>query len=109
MFRCFDKDSDSVLEFDEFLLGCACLFTSKGDPKKKIEYVFDFYDTNNDGQVSLNEIKKGYKSLFRMLGSENIDFICVSMAEEAMKDVAGEQKHITKGKSSKYFNIDVKP
>ncbi len=82
----FRKDHDGLLELKEFLHGCALLFLSKGDKKSKLEYIFDLYDTNNDGYLSFKEIKEGYKALLASLGNHNCDIICEQMAEATVKE-----------------------
>ena len=41
VFACFDKDSNGILDFSEFIIAYSS--TSKGDPEKKLEFVFTFY------------------------------------------------------------------
>jgi Ca2+-binding EF-hand superfamily protein len=77
--------------------GCATLFLSKGDPRIKLDYIFNFYDANNDGYLNLKEIKEGYKALFSMLGNDNVDIICKQMAETAMSDLGSPEAKIKKG------------
>jgi Ca2+-binding EF-hand superfamily protein len=86
IFRSFDKDSDGVLELKEFLVGCAVMFLSKGDKKVKLEYLFDFYDKNGDGYLNESELMNGYKTLFSMLGQDNIDNVCRDMAQQAFDE-----------------------
>lgn len=79
------------------MLGCATLFLSRGDHKKKLEYIFDFYDANRDGFLSIREIKEGYKAMFAMLGTENVDRLCKGMAEDTMNEMSSAQTKISKG------------
>ena len=82
--------------------GCALLFLSKGDQKSKIEYIFDLYDTNNDGYLSLKEIKDGYKALLASLGNQNCDTICEQMAEATMAELGSStNSHAPKIKKGK--------
>ncbi len=96
VFRSFDKNQDHVLEMDEFMVGCACLFLSKEDPKKNLGYIFDFYDVNRDGKLSLAELKESYAALYKMLGSENNDTVCQDLAEQTMSKMSSSG-NITKG------------
>ena len=41
LFTSFDKNSDGYLDFSEFLIAYAA--TSKGEIRKKLEFVFLFY------------------------------------------------------------------
>ena len=78
--------------------GCAILFLSKGDQKAKLEYIFNLYDTNNDGYLSLKEVKEGYKALFYMLGNDNSEILSKQMAEATINDMAlGTSSKIKKG------------
>ena len=45
VFACFDKDSNGILDFSEFIIAYSS--TSIGDPKKKLEFVFMFYVGKN--------------------------------------------------------------
>ena len=79
--------------------GCSILFLSKGDQKSKLEYIFCLYDANNDGYLSFNEVKEGYKALFYMLGNENSEIISTQMAEATVNDMGvGSNLKIKKGK-----------
>lgn len=86
VFHAFDKDSDGVLELNEFMVGCAVMFLSRGDKKSKLEYLFDFYDKNGDGYLNQKELMAGYKALFSMLGQDNIDNVCRDMAQQAFDE-----------------------
>jgi Ca2+-binding EF-hand superfamily protein len=76
-----------VLELDEFMKGISILFLSKGYIKEKLEYLFDFYDSNFDGQLSLKDIMEGYKAIYSMLGNKNCDLICKHLADEALAEI----------------------
>ncbi len=60
--------------------------------------IFDFYDSNNDGYLSLDEIKEGFKALFAMLGNDDVDLICKLMAEDAIHSLSDGNKRISKSK-----------
>ena len=76
-----------VLELDEFMKGISILFLSKGYVKEKLEYLFDFYDSNFDGHLSLKDIMEGYKAIYSMLGNKNCDIICKQLAAEALAEI----------------------
>ena len=75
------------MELHEFLEGCAVLFISKGDKKTKLEYIFDLYDVNLDGYLSLKEIESGFRALFRMIGADHSDSEMRQLAVTAMKEM----------------------
>ena len=83
--------------------GCATLFLSRGNRKAKLEYIFDLYDANNDGFLSLEEIEEGFKALFSMIGKENAEHISHQMAETTMSFCPDLK--IKKGNTSKIVAI----
>ena len=85
--KVFILDHDCVLELNEFVQGCMILFLNKGDNRDKAGYIFDLYDANLDGFLSLIELKDGFKALYHMLGHRNYDIICKDIAEAIMTDM----------------------
>ena len=53
----------------------------------KLGYIFDLYDINHDGYLTLKEVEEGYKALFNMLGRRNYDIVCKEMAEATIADL----------------------
>ena len=70
-----------VLELKEFMSGISILFLSRGERRLKLEYVFDLFDSNFDGLLSLREVEDGYRAIYKMLGNHTCDVICKQMAE----------------------------
>jgi Ca2+-binding EF-hand superfamily protein len=83
----FFKDHDALLELDEFVKGTSVLFLSKGNIKEKLEYIFDFYDSNNDNLLNAREIEEAYKAIYSMLGNKHSDLICKQLANELLSDI----------------------
>ena len=98
-----------VLELDEFMKGVSILFLSKGFIRDKLEYIFDFYDSNFDGRMNLEDIVEGYKAIYDMLGNKNCDILCKNLADEALADIQSylnlPQKQIRKSKLLSIFKI----
>ena len=44
--------------------------TSRGDPKKKLEYAFDMYDVENNGTLDQNELTTGITGMLDLLGAD---------------------------------------
>jgi len=86
------------MELKEFLEGSAILFMAKGDRKTKLKYIFDLYDVNQDGSLTMAEIRAGFGALFSMLGNENSELICKQLAESTMNDL-GVQTEEQKSKN----------
>lgn len=47
--------------------------TSRGDPRDKLDYAFDVYDTNNSGYLDKNELSKVIYAMLNLLGAEKKD------------------------------------
>ena len=41
--------------------------TSKGDVRKKLEFAFDIYDFDNNGDLSYNELNNGLQAMLKLL------------------------------------------
>lgn len=54
MFHKFDLDGDGMVSFRDFMI--ALHMTSKQPAKEKIDWAFDFYDTDADGFISQIEM-----------------------------------------------------
>ena len=44
--------------------------TSRGDPKKKLEYAFNIYDSDRNGFLDSNEIISVLSGMIKLMGSE---------------------------------------
>lgn len=54
VFRTFDTDHSGKIDFKEFLL--AINITSAGKPEQKLEWAFQMYDVNGDGNIEPKEM-----------------------------------------------------
>jgi Ca2+-binding EF-hand superfamily protein len=43
-------------------------FTTHGNVKEKLEYVFNLYDLDNNGYIEKDEVKPVLQGMFRLLG-----------------------------------------
>ena len=55
LFRVFDINNNSFLEYNEFKTGMLTLFC--GNYEKTLRFIFDFYDFDADGKISKEDIR----------------------------------------------------
>jgi len=55
LFKAFDKNKDGTLDFTELMSGLCVL--AKGTSEERLQLYFSFFDENNSGFVSKNEMK----------------------------------------------------
>ncbi|CAF0713651.1 unnamed protein product [Brachionus calyciflorus] len=68
VFEAFDSDNNGTIAFNEFLI--AYSLTSRGDPKKKLEYAFSIYDIDNNGSLSSTEVRSVLVGMLDLLGAD---------------------------------------
>jgi len=66
LFDAFDVDHNGVVSFSELAAGLSFL-CGHDDEVSKIRAVFEFFDENGDGHISLSEMKSYFVSVFRVL------------------------------------------
>lgn len=81
VFQLFDKNSDGLINFAEFLTGISILST-KSTLEQKLHFSFDVYDFNGDGKIDRDELKRLLKA---SLGENS-----VPMEEAAMDALVGQ-------------------
>jgi Ca2+-binding EF-hand superfamily protein len=62
LFQIFDADSEGVVDVAEFLGGVS-VFVS-GERDDKIRGIFDLYDSDHDGRITLAEMTKYLTAVF---------------------------------------------
>ena len=51
-----DRNNDGVINFEEFLIGLSVL--SRGSVNEKLEWIFDLYDIQKDGVITVDEVRR---------------------------------------------------
>ncbi|OTF83735.1 hypothetical protein BLA29_000768 [Euroglyphus maynei] len=64
MFRLIDKDNNGYISFREFL--DVIIIFAKGSAEQKIRIMFDMYDVNQTGRLSINDFSAMIKSLLEI-------------------------------------------
>eukprot|EP00116_Pleurobrachia_bachei_P007100 sb/3467362/ len=78
VFRAFDKDMDSFLSQEEWVLGLSVFL--KGTLEERVAYCFDVYDMNSDGYISREE-------MFQMLKNSMVKQTTEEDPDEGIKDI----------------------
>ena len=69
MFNAFDQDNSGRVDFNEFLIAISLTSDKfKDDPRKKLEFAFNMYDSNRDQKLSLKEIEEIVAGIYQFTG-----------------------------------------
>ena len=60
-----DKDGDGVLTFPEFVSSLSV--TARGTVEEKLDWAFELYDIDSDGEISFDEMVKIVESIYDMV------------------------------------------
>jgi len=79
-FRVFDHNKDGKIDFREFIIGLS--MSSRGSFEDKMKWIFQLYDTNNNGYISKDEMLVIVRSIHEM--------------SSGMSDESAVQRHVDK-------------
>ena len=100
IFKGFDEDHDDILTVKELLIGFAVI--TKGDPNKRLNYIFSIYDTDGNNALTKDEVKNGFKGVFIMGGVDPNDFMCEVSASNKLKKLDSDKDgKISRGELSR--------
>ena len=66
IFSAFDKDNNGSLDFCEFMIATHC--TANSSPEDKLHWVFQVYDTDSSGSITVGEIIQVFAALYHNEG-----------------------------------------
>ena len=78
IFSSFDKDKNGSLDFCEFILAIHC--TSNCSPEDKLHWVFQLYDKDSSGSITMGEMIQVFATLYENEGLD--EKIAVERAEK---------------------------
>ncbi len=61
--------------------------TSRGDPKEKLEFAFELYDSDNSGTLDRDELNAVIYGMLDMLGADRRGHSSQTLAEECMSQL----------------------
>ncbi|CAF0713655.1 unnamed protein product [Brachionus calyciflorus] len=85
VFRAFDSDKNGFINFNEFMIAYA--LTSRGDPKKKLEYAFTLYDADNNGTLDMAEVRSVLVGMLDLLGADKKNTNVAQLTEECCREL----------------------
>jgi len=80
VFGCFDDDGSGYLDFPEFIIAYSS--TSLGDPRKKLHFVFLFYDMDRSGTIDEKEFLKVLELLYEFKRKNKKEYPPEKMARD---------------------------
>jgi len=88
VFELFDRDSNGVVDKMELVCGISLLCS--GSEEDKVHAVFDVFDMNGDGFISMDEMFKFLTSVFKVVLTPNVKGVMSSMGVnvESAEDLA---------------------
>ncbi|RNA14692.1 neuronal calcium sensor 2 [Brachionus plicatilis] len=85
VFSCFDIDSNGYLDFSEFIIAYSS--TSNNDCRKRLEFVFMFYDNDKDGIINDRDFLKVIEAMYEFKGRSKKEYPPVKCVQDIFRRI----------------------
>ncbi|ORY29192.1 frequenin-like protein [Neocallimastix californiae] len=83
-FNAIDLNNDGSITFDDFII---TLDVCKRNSTEKVDWIFRFFDIDNDGIISKNELYNFVDAIYKMLGKNEVETLLDNTVEKRVDTV----------------------
>ncbi|KAG4086386.1 putative neuronal calcium sensor NCS-1 [Neocallimastix lanati (nom. inval.)] len=83
-YKAIDLNNDGSITFDDFII---TLDVCKRNSTEKIDWIFRFFDTDNDGIISKNELYNFVSAIYKMLGDKEVESLLDNTVDKRVNSI----------------------